>query len=852
MELPTARGTLGLRLLAEQLAASLGGQVVAADLLAAAVLQAAMLSVAARYDAQEPGALARAAAGHDVSMPALRGLGVTGPSPNEGGSELVAALVLAALAGNAALASFAPLWTMPAKQATATQEAAAWLEMRGAPLEGAGAHLPSLFAAPAVASDSLQGQLQWVAEAWEPWLPPAVADDIGRVCGVIAEEQVQRGWGPGPIEGPGVGSDAGSGGPEGAVQDEQHVAFTEDKDWMPSLVLIAKQAFVWLHQLSREHGRSITRLDQIPDSEIDRLVARGFTGLWLIGLWERSSASQQIKRRMGNAEAEASAYALDDYAIAQRLGGEDAWRDLRDRAATRGLRLASDMVPNHVGIDGRWVVEHPDWFVQLPQAPYPGYRFDGPDLCEDPNIGVYLEDGYWDRSDAAVVFKRIDHRSGEARFIYHGNDGTQMPWNDTAQLDYLNAELREAVIQQILAVARRFPIIRFDAAMTLARRHVQRLWHPAPGSAGAVPSRAEHGVSAAAFEAAIPREFWREVVERVQSEVPDTLLLAEAFWMMEGYFVRSLGMHRVYNSAFMHMLRDEDNEGFRGMLKEVLETSPEVLERFVNFANNPDEESAASQFGTTDKYFGVATLMATLPGLPMFGHGQIEGYTEKYGMEYSRAYKDEVPDEGLVARHETCILPLLRRREEFCGAEHFTLHDLVTATGIDESVIAYSNRSDGSRSLVVFNNRWQETVGWLQGTTLSTALALNPRAVYGVRELATGQWFVRTGAVLSEQGFSVQLSGYGSHVFLDWRELADHDGRWSRLAAFLEGALVPDLDEALAELERSKKSQPDLDAPLEEEVDGVRAKLAAIALAEAVSPSQVDGGAGAGLEGEER
>ena len=38
-----------------------------------------------------------------------------------------------------------------------------------------------------------------------------------------------------------------------------------------------------------------------------------------------------------------------------------------------------------------------------------------------------------------------------------------------------------------------------------------------------------------------------------------TLLLAEAFWLMEAYFVRTLGMHRVYNSAFMIMLRDEDN-----------------------------------------------------------------------------------------------------------------------------------------------------------------------------------------------------------------------------------------------------------------------------------------------------
>jgi len=35
----------------------------------------------------------------------------------------------------------------------------------------------------------------------------------------------------------------------------------------------------------------------------------------------------------------------------------------------------------------------------------------------------------------------------------------------------------------------------------------------------------------------MPHEFWREVVDRVAAEVPGTLLLAEAFWLMEGYFV---------------------------------------------------------------------------------------------------------------------------------------------------------------------------------------------------------------------------------------------------------------------------------------------------------------------------
>ena len=91
------------------------------------------------------------------------------------------------------------------------------------------------------------------------------------------------------------------------------------------------------------------------------------------------------------------------------------------------------MVPNHVGIDARWVVEHPEYFLQLDHPPYPGYTFDGPDLCGDDRVGLYLEDGYWRQSDAAVVFKRVDHHTGDVRYLYHGNDGTQMPWNDTAQ-----------------------------------------------------------------------------------------------------------------------------------------------------------------------------------------------------------------------------------------------------------------------------------------------------------------------------------------------------------------------------------------------------------------------------------
>jgi segregation and condensation protein B len=81
--------------------------------------------------------------------------------------------------------------------------------------------------------------------------------------------------------------------------EEEPERFSFDLDWMPRLVLMAKNVYVWLHQLSRKYQRSIYRLDQIPDEELDLLARWGFTGLWLIGIWERSLASKRIKEILG-------------------------------------------------------------------------------------------------------------------------------------------------------------------------------------------------------------------------------------------------------------------------------------------------------------------------------------------------------------------------------------------------------------------------------------------------------------------------------------------------------------------------------------------------------------------------
>ena len=463
--------------------------------------------------------------------------------------------------------------------------------------------------------------------------------------------------------------------------------------------------------------------------------------------------------------------------------------------------------------------------MQRRDCPFPTYSFNGENLSLDSRVGIFLEDHYYSKTDCAVVFKRVDMQTQDVRYIYHGNDGTGMPWNDTAQIDFLNPAAREEVIQTILHVARNFPIIRFDAAMVLAKKHIRRLWYPEAGHGGDIAGRAEYAMSNEDFEKAIPNEFWREVVDRVVQEVPDTLLLAEAFWMMEGYFVRTLGMHRVYNSAFMNMLKTEENFKYRSTIKNTLEFDPQVLKRFVNFMNNPDEETAAVQFGTGDKYFGVCTLMVTMPGLPMFGHGQIEGFTEKYGMEFTRAQWDERDNLDLIGRHEREIFPLMKKRALFADVEHFRLYDVYNEGAVNENVFAYTNREGSEKAAVFYNNAYERAAGrvkvscpfavkeggnvQMKTEDFAPALGLtNGKNFYCIfQEQKSGLWFIRSNADLFENGMFVQLDGYECQVLLNIYEVCDKapsSGRnaapYALLCERLGGKGTESIDDALKDM----------------------------------------------------
>ena len=612
-------------------------------------------------------------------------------------------------------------------------------------------------------------------------------------------------------------------GEEPALGTPEPPRYGNDAPWMGEVVIQAKHLLVWLAQLSQRYGTPIQRLDEIPDEELQLLAQRGVSALWPIGIWRRSAASRAMKVSAGDRDAEGSAYAVAEYVVDERLGGDAALAALRTRAGAVGIRIVTDMVPNHVAIDGRWVNERPELLLSSAHPPFKNYRYSGENLSTEPGIAIRIEDGYERGDDAAVAFER--RADDSLQYIYHGNDGTNMPWKDTAQIDYLNPEAREAVIQEILSVARRSDIIRFDAAMTLAAQHIRRLWYPARGTEAAIPSRTNFALNDREFAKRLPREFWREVVERVERELPGTMLLAEAFWLLEGYFVRGLGMHRVYNSAFMSMLRDGKNTEYRTILRDTTAYDPELLRRYVNFLTTPDEEPAAVGFGIGDRALLAATLAATLPGVPMLGHGQWEGQRERYGMEYRAPRTNDPVSTDHVERYDREIAPLFRARHLFAGVTDFRWFDAQSdKKAARESAYAFSNAAGSAHTLVIALNSDTAAeltiqhaspavapssslaatpASRLPSSTIAERLGVTERAgdVVELRDAITNRSFLVSTASLVRSGLTVRLPAFGRVVF--WGVAQHHSTPsepWGELAAQAKGELLHDPLAALAAL----------------------------------------------------
>src|SRR4030042_539988 len=189
---------------------------------------------------------------------------------------------------------------------------------------------------------------------------------------------------------------------------------------------------VFLGRFSRKYRRKLT-LTTIPGDEWRFIINKGFDLLWLMGVWQRSTAARQqallhndLRRRYNvvlpgwtDEDIAGSPYAVHTYTLDKSLGEETDLVRIRSLLQNRGHKLILDFVPNHFALDTPWVSSHPDWFVR------------------GSNIDAGKHPEWFFSPDGEVFFA-------------HGTDPNFPPWTDTVQVNYFSAALRQAMVNKLL------------------------------------------------------------------------------------------------------------------------------------------------------------------------------------------------------------------------------------------------------------------------------------------------------------------------------------------------------------------------------------------------------------------
>jgi glycosidase len=481
----------------------------------------------------------------------------------------------------------------------------------------------------------------------------------------------------------------------------------------PSLYQINTR--VWLTELAQTLGRRAT-LDDIPDAELDRLAARGFDWIWLLGVWQTGAAAQAVSRSNPEWRAEfqgtlsdlqeddigGSCFAVTGYAVHGNLGGNAAMKRLRKRLAKRNLRLMLDFVPNHMAPDHLWSEQHPEFLVGGTEE----------DLARAPHN-----------------FYQVQTQAGP-RILAYGRDPYFPGWPDTVQLNYGNPALQEAMIAELLSVAGLCDGVRCDMAMLILPDVFERTW----------------GVQTAPF--------WPTATDRVRQSHAEFTFMAEVYWDLEGA-LQQQGFAYTYDKRLYDRLR----EGHARPVREHLWADLGFQNKLARFLENHDEPRAAATFAP-GKHEAAAVITFLAPGLRFLHQGQFEGRKQRISPHLVRAPQEPI-DTHLQAFYDQLLdvlrLPVVRNG-------NWQLLECVSAwdgNWTADCFIAYAwNGEDGQRLLVVVNYADHQSQSYvrlpfhdLAGRTIRLQDLMGPAS------------YDRDGNDLMERGLYVDMAAYGYHVF---------------------------------------------------------------------------------------
>ena len=481
---------------------------------------------------------------------------------------------------------------------------------------------------------------------------------------------------------------------------------------------------VWLGELSSRHSRQIT-LANVPPEEVERLADLGFDLVWLMGVWRVGEKSIEVARTHEGLQKEyrhvlpdykgedviGSPYSVAEYDVAPFLGGMKGLVIFRNLLARKGVGLILDFVPNHTGVDHRWVTQRPEYYIQGDEG----------DLKREP--GNYF---------------KVKTAQGD-KIIAHGRDPYFPGWTDTGQINVFHPGTRSGLQNVLTSMAGQCDGVRCDMAMLVLSDVFQRTWG----------ERAVKGV-----EAPVKDEFWAKAIHAVREKHPRFLFIAEAYWGLEGK-LQELGFDFTYDKTLYDRLR----HGSASEIRAHLEAPRDHQCRNLRFLENHDEERAASAF-SADRHRAAAVVAGTTPGLTLVHDGQLEGRKAKLPVQLRRR-----PNESVDAAIRDFYERLLHELKDptYWRGKWQVLPVSAAWEGNPtwDNFIAYQWEAQGNGTRWVVVN-----FGPTQGQCY---MKIDNRLLEGKKvelfDLLGSAQYLRDGSELLSKGLYLDMPSFGYHVF---------------------------------------------------------------------------------------
>ena len=272
------------------------------------------------------------------------------------------------------------------------------------------------------------------------------------------------------------------------------------------------------------------------EGRLDDILDLGADILWLMPIYEQ-----------GSLNAIGSPYCVRDYqTVNPEYGTLEDLRSLVSTAHGKGMKVILDWVANHTSWDNDWISEHKEWYTQ------------------DAGGNIISPEG--------------------------------MGWDDVADLNFNNRELRQAMTDAMLYWVREADVDGFRCD----------------------------------YAEGVPLDFWKEAISALRGEKPDLLMLAEG------------GESNLYTAGFDLVY----GWGFASGLEQLFQGKTSASELYathldeyrgvpdgkwrMRYSTNHDLASTASPistYGSKEAALAAFTIATMLPGVPMVYSSQEIGYS---------------------------------------------------------------------------------------------------------------------------------------------------------------------------------------------------------------------------------